>query len=43
MSLNSASGINDGQIHVSFNKDDLTKDEIMYTSPPGELGGLIYG
>jgi hypothetical protein len=35
MSLNSASGINDGEVHVSFNSDDLSKDQIIYTTPAG--------
>lgn len=43
MSLNSASGINDGQLHVSFNHDDLSKDQVMYTAPAGQLAGLVYG
>ena len=43
MSLNSASGINDGELHVSFNLDNYAMDQVMYTAPPGELAGLVYG
>ena len=43
MSLNSASGINDGEITVSFDQEDLSKDKIMYTAPAGELAGLVFG
>lgn len=41
--MNSASGINDGEVNISFGHDDYTKSVIKYTTPPGELKGLMYG
>ena len=35
MGLNSASGINDGIINVSFNSNNLHEDVVKFNCPPG--------
>lgn len=43
MGLNSACGIYEGFINVSFNEKDYNKDIIKFNAVGGKMSGLIYG
>jgi hypothetical protein len=43
MGLNSASGINDGTINVSFSENNFNLNLIKFGCPPGEISGLVMG
>lgn len=43
LGLNSASGSNAGEYRIAFNKSDPTKNIVTFTSPAGELSGVVYG
>lgn len=41
--MNSVSGTNAGEYRISFHQNDPSKNVVIFTSPPGELSGVIYG
>ena len=43
LGLNSAKGSNDGVTFVSFNPQDLSRNIVKFSVPPGEVGGLMWG
>jgi hypothetical protein len=35
MGINSATGSNDGYVHISFDENDYDKDVVKFNFPPG--------
>lgn len=43
MSLNSARGSNDGITYISFDESNFKKKILKFTTPPGEVSGIMWG
>ena len=43
LGLNSAKGSNEGITHISFDPQNIKRDVVKFSVPPGEVGGVMWG